>query len=92
MSLVLKGNLILRGNKVAIERLKKQEKAGNLPGFLVMPEDSEYVGNIKFLGQNASSDLKVGQKVYFSTKFQNTRILGIDLCIMDDTEVYGIME
>ncbi len=79
----------LRGNRIAIEKIKKQTK-NTTNGFLVMPDSEEYLGIIKFIGESSATDLEVGQKVYFSTKFQHVKIQGTDLCIMDDTEVYAI--
>jgi co-chaperonin GroES (HSP10) len=80
----------LRSNKVAVEKNKKAPKSG--PAFLVMPEGDEFSGIIRYIGPDASKDLQVGQKVYFGNEFQNTRIGGVDLCIMSDTQVFAFVE
>lgn len=77
----------LRGNRVAIEKAKKVQNKNALG--IVMPEAEEYVGIIKYLGETAASDLSVGQKVYFSTNYQNVRMGGAELCVMEDSQVYA---
>lgn len=81
----------LRGNRVAIEKVKKSTaKQGD--GFLVIPESEEYAGVVRYVGPEASADIKVGQKVYFSTAFQNVRMGGVDLCVLEDKMVYATIE
>lgn len=80
----------LRGNKVAVEKIKKADKKGT--SFLVVPESEQYTGVIRYVGELASTDLKVGQKVYFSTTYQTTRMAGTELCVMEDKEVYATIE
>lgn len=79
----------LRGNRVAIEKTKKAQNNKNLG--IVMPESEEYSGTIRYVGDSASKDLQVGQKVYFGTNYQQTRIGGLELCIMEDSQVYAII-
>lgn len=81
----------LRGNRVAIEKVKKATK-GQQTGFIVVPEGEEYLGIIRYVGDAAAQDLKVGQKVYFGTNLQTARIGGVELCVMEDTQVYAIVE
>lgn len=81
----------LRGNRVAIEKKKKADK-NQATGFIITPEGDEYMGTIKYVGETASPDLKVGQKVYFTTNHQPVRMGGVDLCIMEDKEVYAQIE
>lgn len=80
----------LRGNRVAIEKNKKADKSTNQ--FMVLPDSEEFLGIIRHVGESVSTDLKVGQKVYFSTNHQRSRISGVELCIMEDKEVYAIVE
>jgi co-chaperonin GroES (HSP10) len=83
-------NLVLRGNKVAVEKVRQAAK-GNAT-FLKMPDSDEYIGVVRFVGSAAASDLKVGQKVYFGTNHQNAKIAGMDLCVMEDSQVLAIIE
>lgn len=83
--------LILRGKKVAVEKQKTADKKSGA-SFIVMPENEEYCGVIRAVGPEVSSDLKVGLKVYFNTNFQYASISGSKLCIMDESEIYGISE
>lgn len=80
-----------RGNRVAVEKLKKAPKpsTGGMIG-IVMPEFEEYQGIIRFVGTDASKDLQVGQKVYFSTNYQQARIQGMDVCVLNDDQIYAI--
>ncbi len=81
-----------RGNKVAVEKNKKQNKnAGSRDGFLVMPDSEEYVGLIRYVGDGADASLQVGQKVYFSTDHQMMRIGGVELCVMEDKCVLAVV-
>lgn len=81
----------LRGNRVAIEKIKKAQSSNALGGLIKMPEGEEYLGIIKYVGETASQDLKVGQKVYFSTNHQPVRMHGAELCVMEDTQIYAIV-
>ena len=80
--------LQLKGKRVAIEKLKKQQK--NQPGSLILPDGEEYLGVIKYVGPEANPELKVGQKAYFTTNYQQFRIAGSDLCVMQDSEVVAV--
>jgi len=77
----------LRGNRVAVEKIKKVQN--NKALGIVMPEAEEYVGVIKYVGESAAKDLEVGQRVYFGTNFQNVRMGGVELCVMEDSQVYA---
>lgn len=81
----------LRGNRVAIEKIKKASK-GSGTGLLIMPEGEEYMGIVRYVGDSAAKDLKVGQKVYFSTNYQQVRIAGQELCVTEDTQVFASVE
>ena len=81
-----------RGNRVAVEKIKKQNKKAGETSFLVMPDSEEYVGIIRYLGESADQSLKIGQKVYFTTQHQITRIGGSDLCVMDDAQILAVVD
>jgi co-chaperonin GroES (HSP10) len=80
----------LRGNKVAIEKLKKAKR--NEDAFIVMPDSEEFTGVVRYVGDSASADLRVGQKVYFSKNYQQLRMAGMELCVLEDVHVYAIVE
>lgn len=75
----------LRGKRVGVEKLKKQDSKNEL--FLKMPDHEEYLGVVKYVGPDAQSDIKVGQKVYFGNTFQTLRMAGAEICVMEDTNV-----
>lgn len=80
----------LKGKRVAVEKSKKQQSGSN--GGLIIPEGEEFVGTIVHVGEDADKSLKVGQKVYFSTNYQQSLMEGKNLCIMNDTEIFAIVE
>lgn len=82
--------LKLRGNKVCVERLKKQSKQENQ--LFVMPDTNDSVGIIRYVGEGISEDLVVGQKVYFGDKLHNLRMAGQDLLVMEDSNVFVIVQ
>lgn len=81
--------LRLRGNFVAIEKLKK---AANKASFIVMPESEQLSGLIRYVGPDASTDLKVGQSVYFGDKFQKIRLPSSEVHVMEDTNIIAVQE
>jgi co-chaperonin GroES (HSP10) len=81
----------LRGKRVGVEKIKSQ-KPGAAHSGIVMPDSEEYFGIIRYVGSDADPILKVGQRVYFSTSFQQCMIAGAKICIMNDTEIFGTVE
>lgn len=81
-----------RGKRIAVEKIKKQNKKGSDATFLVMPDSEEYVGVIRHIGESADQSLKIGQKVYFTTQHQVTRIGGSELCVMDDEQILAVVD
>lgn len=80
----------MRGSRVAVEILGKSSNKGSL---LAMPEDASASGVILLLGKDlASSDLKVGQKVYFGKNHHQLRMEGRNVLVMDEDNVYAIAE
>lgn len=80
----------LQGKRIAVEKIKM--KSNGAHGGIIMPDSEEYLGYIRYVGIEANSIYQVGQKVYFSTNYQQSRIEGVDLCIMNDTEIFAIQE
>lgn len=81
----------LRGQRVAVEKLKKQSKKDS-GSFFVDVETEEFVGLVRFVGSDLKdSDLKVGQKVYFGSQYQPVRMANTDLCVMDEDNVLAIV-
>jgi len=87
----------LLGNRVAVEKLQQSTKQND--GFLVMPEAEEYMGVIRYVGKGIQaaegvslSGLTVGQKVYFGTTFQRVRLTGMDVCVMEESNVLAVVK
>lgn len=78
----------LRGNRVGIEKLKKRSNKGET--FLVMP-DEDVIGIIRYVGDSASKDLQVGQKVYFTNDYQRTSINGAEILVLEDKHVLAVV-
>lgn len=79
----------LRGNRVAVEKLKKAKT--NDASWIKVPESEEYIGIIKYVGDSASKDLQPGQTVYFGTNCQIVRMAGAELFVMEDSQVYAFI-
>lgn len=79
-----------RSKKIGIEKLKKQSKKNS--GLYVELETEEYLGIVKYVASDAGADLKVGQKVYFATNFQQVHIGGATICVMEDANVIAIVD
>lgn len=75
---------------MAVEKLKKQDKNDNL--FLKMPDQEEFLGVVKFIGPDCKFAFKEDQKVYFATQFQQVRMGGMELCVMDETNILAYQE
>lgn len=80
----------LKGKRVAVEKVKKSGSGST--GGLIMVEGEEYLGVIVHVGEDADKTLQVGQKVYFSTNYQQSLMEGKNLCIMNDTEIFAVVE
>lgn len=79
----------LKGKRIAIEKTKKLNK--NQSGGLIIPDSEEYLGYVRLVGPEADSSIQVGQKVYFTTNFQQVRMGGVDLCVMEDSQVLAVV-
>jgi co-chaperonin GroES (HSP10) len=82
----------LKGKRIAVEKLKKVAKGNKDALGLVIPESEEYLGVVRLVSPEADQSVKVGQKVYFSTNFQHVRMGGLDLCVMEDSQVLATVE
>lgn len=80
----------LKGKRVAVEKMKG--KSGGNSGGLIMPDGEEFMGQIIHVGDDADKTLQPGQKVYFSTNYQESLMEGKRLCIMEDKEIFAIVE
>lgn len=81
----------LKGKRVAVEKIKKQSK-NQAHGGIIMPDSEEYLGHVRYVGEEADKSLVVGQKVFFSTNHQLVRMAGQELCVMEDTQIYAVVE
>ena len=55
-------------------------------------ETSNNVGIIKFVGETANKEFKVGQKIYFGNKKEEIRMRNMEIQIMEDANIYAIVE
>lgn len=79
-----------KGKRVGIEKIKKQEKKNS--SFLVIPESEEYIGVVRYVGEDVNPDqYKNGMRVYFTTQHQQMRIGGLDICVMDYEEIVAVI-
>lgn len=81
--------LKMRGNRIGVERLGKSQ---NNETILAMPEDTNSMGIVKFVGDSAPDDLKPGMKVCFGNKREPITIKGKEILVMDEDNVVAIVE
>lgn len=79
-----------RNNKIGVEKLKKQSKKAD--AFYVDLDSEEFQGVVRYVGEASSKDLQVGAKVYFNTNFQQASIKGTTICVMEDSNVFAIVD
>lgn len=80
----------LLGNRVAVEKLKKKSQGAH--GGIIIPDSEEYLGIVRYVGPSANINIAVGHKVYFSTNYQQCRMDGKDLCVMEDKEIFATVQ
>jgi len=80
---------------VAVEKLDTSggsKKEGG--GFFVVPEVSDNCGTVRFISPEAAeaTGLKPGQQVYYGPHSEPIRMKGVDVRVMDISNVYGVVE
>lgn len=75
------------GNRVAVELLSKTKESGRL---LQMPDDSHNTGKVKYLGPDCKG-LEIGQTICFGNQREPIKLKGTDLIIMEDSNIFGIL-
>lgn len=82
-----------KGKRVAIEKIKTSDKSkDSMGGIIVVPQQEEYSGVVRFVGPDVDPSIRPGAKVYFSTNYQQFRIQGRDLCVMNESEIVAVEE
>lgn len=81
----------MRKNLVAVQKLGKHEKKSALDDLISMPEVSNSLGIVRYVGPEVE-DLKVGQKVYFGNKRYEFYMEGMNVLVMDEENVYATIE
>lgn len=78
----------LRGKRVGVEKLKstKREKS-----FIAMPESEEFSGVVRYVSEEAAKDIKVGDKVVYGNQFQQVKLEGSVICVMDDSNIMATL-
>lgn len=88
----MQAQIKFRDKRVGVEKLKKQSKKESSPfGGIIMPDQDEYLGTIRYVSEDAAKDLQVGLKVYFGNQFQNVKMNSTDICVMDDSNVLAVV-
>jgi co-chaperonin GroES (HSP10) len=78
-----------RGKRVGVEKLKKTKNKSE--SFIVVADHDEYLGIVRYVSEEASQDLQVGQKVYFGNQFQTIKMNSADICVMEDSNVLAVV-
>lgn len=59
---------------------------------LVNVNTNESNGVIKFLSEDASKELKIGQTIYYGDKYQRVQIQGESVLVMESENVVAVVE
>lgn len=78
------------GTNVGVERVGKSTKRSE--GFLHMPETTNSLGVVQFVGEEYDGPIKVGTKVYFSNKREEITMEGMTIQVMDASNIVAIVE
>lgn len=79
----------MRGNKLGVEKLGKSDRKNS---YIYVPESTENLGLIKYIGSNVSPDLSVGMKVFYGDQRTRITIAGSEVEVMEDSNIYAIVE
>lgn len=79
--------VLMQNEKIAVEKLGKHVNKNSL--FTVV-DDVFSTGLIKYTHDN--SKFKIGQKIIFGVQREPTRIEGVELLVMHDSNVIAILE
>lgn len=83
--------VLMRGKRVGVEKLTKS--VSTAASLFAMPEDTFSMGIIKYVGDGlVDSDLKVGMKVHFGDQRQPMKMSGVDILVMEETNVLAIVQ
>lgn len=78
------------GKLVAVEKVKKSQKASN-EGFFVMPDVADSLGVVRYVGSEVT-DLSEGDRVYYGPRREEVRMKGVDLMVMEVSNVFAVEE
>lgn len=85
--------IVMQGKRLGVEKLGK---SSGTKSFLSVPEDVSAVGIIRYLGEELlrapQQRFVVGMKVYYGKNRHELRINGQDILIMDEDNIYAIVE
>lgn len=76
--------------KILVGKVGKQTKQSQ--NMFVMPEVTDSLGIIKYVGEGVDPSFQVGTKVYYGKSRQEVRISGEDIFVMDEENIIAIVE
>ncbi len=80
------------GNRIGVEKLGKSKDKSS---FLAIPEDSDAMGLILYVGDSQEEELlrfKVGMKIIYGKDRHQVKMNGVDVWVMPPDNVYAIVE
>lgn len=80
----------MRGKKVAVLKMNKASQGGD--ALFAVPEDTNAVGILKYVGPDAAVDLVPGMKVVFGKDRQEINLEGAVTLVMDDSNILAIIK
>lgn len=74
---------------VGVEKSKKSKQG---EGLLHIPEVTDSVGIVRFLGENYQGELQLGDKVYFGDKRNEVRMGKMDIQVMLPDNIFAVVK
>ena len=79
------------GKWISVEKIKQNDN--KTAALFAMPDDASAVGIVRGVGPELNeSAIKVGQKVYFGKNRHELKMNGVDVYVMELTNIYAIAE
>lgn len=79
----------MRGDRVGVQKVGKSNDQST---GIIMPEVADSLGIIRYIGDGADEDLKVGTKVYYGNKRQQIQMGGADIEVMESENVFALVK
>lgn len=81
--------IIMMNQKIAVQKIEKSDNKESNDVFTI-PEVSDNLGIVMYTQEN--SEYKIGDKVYYGSNRESIRMHGIDVNVMDESNIVALVE